>query len=241
MAQAHPHSRTRMGGRDPHQAHRAATPLELLFDLTFVVAFGIGGDELAHFLAEGHVAAGLRRLRVRDVRHLVGVDQVLLVRLGLRHRRLDLPAVDDGADGRRADPRPRPAGHVRVDRPRRDGGQHGHGRRLHRHAGARMVFQWLRAARQDPGRRSACLTYAVAILVAQAGWVALLIAQTSVAGHVRLGRRPRAGRAGRPGDRRDPQGRHPVARPPHRRAVRAAGDHHAGRGMLGTTVALKAR
>jgi len=43
-----------------------------------------------------------------------------------------------------------------------------------------MVFQWLRAARQDPGRRSACLTYAWAILVAQAGWVALLIAETSV-------------------------------------------------------------
>ena len=53
-----------------------------------------------------------------------------------------------------------------------------------------MVFQWLRAARQDPRRRSACLTYAVAILVAQAGWVALLIAQTSVLRHVPLGRRP---------------------------------------------------
>ena len=48
-----------MGGRDPHQAHRTATPLELLFDLTFVVAFGIAADELAHFLAEGHVPAGL--------------------------------------------------------------------------------------------------------------------------------------------------------------------------------------
>jgi hypothetical protein len=32
----HHHSR-RMGGRDPHEAHRAAAPLELLFDLTFVV------------------------------------------------------------------------------------------------------------------------------------------------------------------------------------------------------------
>ena len=27
-----------MGGRDRHEAHRAATPLELLFDLTFVVS-----------------------------------------------------------------------------------------------------------------------------------------------------------------------------------------------------------
>ena len=43
-----------------------------------------------------------------------------------------------------------------------------------------MVFQWLRAARQDPDRRSACLTYATAISVAQVGWIALLVAQTSV-------------------------------------------------------------
>ena len=34
-----------------------------------------------------------------------------------------------------------------------------------------MVFQWLRAARQDPARRRACLTYAAAISLAQVGWV----------------------------------------------------------------------
>ena len=33
------HHLGRMTGRDPNEAHRAATPLELLFDLTFVVAF----------------------------------------------------------------------------------------------------------------------------------------------------------------------------------------------------------
>ena len=48
-----------MSGRDPHEHHRVATPLELLFDLTFVVAFGAAGNELAHALAEGHVASGL--------------------------------------------------------------------------------------------------------------------------------------------------------------------------------------
>jgi hypothetical protein len=31
-----------MSGRDPHEPHRTATPLELLFDLTFVVAFVAG-------------------------------------------------------------------------------------------------------------------------------------------------------------------------------------------------------
>jgi low temperature requirement protein LtrA len=43
-----------------------------------------------------------------------------------------------------------------------------------------MVAQWLRAARQDPQRRAACLTYAVTITVAQIGWVGLIFAHTSV-------------------------------------------------------------
>jgi hypothetical protein len=52
------HRHRRMIGRDPHERHRAATPLELLFDLTFVVAFGAAGNELAHALAEKHVTSG---------------------------------------------------------------------------------------------------------------------------------------------------------------------------------------
>jgi low temperature requirement protein LtrA len=38
-----------------------------------------------------------------------------------------------------------------------------------------LVFQWLRAAKQDPARRSVCLTYAVAISIAQLGWVLLVV------------------------------------------------------------------
>ena len=53
------HTAVTMSGRDPHERDRTATPLELLFDLTFVVAFGIAADELAHFLAEDHVSAGI--------------------------------------------------------------------------------------------------------------------------------------------------------------------------------------
>jgi low temperature requirement protein LtrA len=49
------HRRIPMAGRDPDESHRVATPLELLFDLTFVVAFGMAADDLAHFLAEDHV------------------------------------------------------------------------------------------------------------------------------------------------------------------------------------------
>ena len=50
------HTVVRMTGRDPHETGRAATPLELLFDLTFVIAFGAAASELAHFLAAGYVA-----------------------------------------------------------------------------------------------------------------------------------------------------------------------------------------
>ena len=42
-----------------------------------------------------------------------------------------------------------------------------------------LLFQWLRAARQDPARRRACLTYAMAVSVAQIGWVALIFVHFS--------------------------------------------------------------
>ena len=38
------HRVVRMSGRDPSKPHRVATPLELLFDLTFVVAFGVAAE-----------------------------------------------------------------------------------------------------------------------------------------------------------------------------------------------------
>ena len=43
-----------------------------------------------------------------------------------------------------------------------------------------LVGQWLRAAKQDPDRRSACLTYATAVTVAQIGWAATIFLHTSV-------------------------------------------------------------
>ncbi len=48
-----------MVGRDPHEGHRSASPLELLFDLTFVVAFAQAGDQLAHYIAEGHIGTAI--------------------------------------------------------------------------------------------------------------------------------------------------------------------------------------
>ncbi|UOQ57324.1 low temperature requirement protein A [Leucobacter allii] len=44
----------RMTGRDPGQHHRAASPLELFFDLVFVVAVSQAAQNLHHGISEGH-------------------------------------------------------------------------------------------------------------------------------------------------------------------------------------------
>ena len=48
-----------MRSRDRGEHHRVATPLELLFDLCFVVAVGQAAAQLHHALAEGHVGHGV--------------------------------------------------------------------------------------------------------------------------------------------------------------------------------------
>ena len=168
-----------MSGRDPDEHHRAATPLELMFDLTFVVAFGIAADELAHYLAEDQVRVGVvgfcfatfgitwawinfswysSAYDTDDWAHrlstMVQMVGVLVFALGLS----DMFASLDGA------------AHV-------DNGVMVLGYVVMRVA---MTFQWLRAARQDPDRRTVCLTYVGYVLVAQVGWIALLVAQTGV-------------------------------------------------------------
>jgi low temperature requirement protein LtrA len=168
-----------MSGRDPDEQHRVATPLELLYDLTFAVAFAVAGEQFAHLLAEGHFAAGLIgfgfaifavcwcwinyswfasaydtddwAFRVATMVQMVGV---IVLALGL-------PPVFHSIDaGHTIDNSVTVAGYVVM--------------RLS------MIFLWLRAARQDQPRRRACQTYAVTIGVAQLGWVALLLAHTTV-------------------------------------------------------------
>jgi low temperature requirement protein LtrA len=48
-----------MRGRDPDEEHRASTPLELFFDLCFVVAVSAAASALHHALATGRVAEGV--------------------------------------------------------------------------------------------------------------------------------------------------------------------------------------
>src|SRR4051812_9237410 len=49
----------RMRGRNATEAHRASSPLELLFDLTFVVAISSLAVQLAHGIVAGHASAVL--------------------------------------------------------------------------------------------------------------------------------------------------------------------------------------
>jgi low temperature requirement protein LtrA len=173
------HRLRRMSGRDQFEQHRVATPLELLFDLTFVVAFGVIAPEFAHLLTENHVGAGMAGFafatfavcwawinfswfasaydtddwvyRLTTMLQMVGV---IILALGVPQMYASI------AEGKHVENQVMVAGYVVMR--------------------IAMVFQWLRAARQDPQRRAACLTYAATITVAQIGWIGTIIAHTSV-------------------------------------------------------------
>jgi low temperature requirement protein LtrA len=168
-----------MSGRDPHEPHRVATPLELLFDLTFVIAFGVAASQFTHMLATGHIGAGLAGFSFAtfavswawinfswfasayDTDDWVYRLTTMLQMVGVLVLTLGIPQVFSSvADGRHVSDRALVAGYVVMR--------------------VAMVIQWLRAAKQDPDRRSACLTYASAITVAQVGWIAVAIANNSV-------------------------------------------------------------
>jgi low temperature requirement protein LtrA len=173
------HRLRRMVGRDPYEVHRVATPLELLFDLTFVIGFGLTAAEFAHALSQNQVGPGLAGFafatfavcwawinftwfasaydtddwvyRLTTMLQMVGV---IILALGIA------PMFRSIEEGEHVDNRLLVAGYIVMR--------------------IAMVLQWLRAAGQDPARRSACLTYAAAITVGQLGWVGVLFVHTSV-------------------------------------------------------------
>lgn len=59
MANARRRFAATLGPRDRNEPHRAATPLELFFDLVTVLAVAAATAGLHHALAEGHVVEGL--------------------------------------------------------------------------------------------------------------------------------------------------------------------------------------
>ena len=54
-----PRPRGAVGARDAEEHHRVSTPLELFFDLCFVVAVGQAGRELAHAIGQGQLGHGV--------------------------------------------------------------------------------------------------------------------------------------------------------------------------------------
>ena len=54
-----PESGLPVTARSPHGVHRVATPLELFFDLVFVVAIAQAASGLHHAIADGHALGGL--------------------------------------------------------------------------------------------------------------------------------------------------------------------------------------
>ena len=160
----------RMTGRDPGQAHRAATPLELLFDLAFVLAIGQASGSFAHLVAEGHVASALAGFgfamfaicwawinftwfasaydtddwfyRLATMVQMIGV---IVVALGI-------PTLFDSiVEGEHVGNQIVVIGYVIMR--------------------VALVAQWLRAARQDPARRSTALAYVKFVSTAQVGWL----------------------------------------------------------------------
>ncbi|KRA00134.1 hypothetical protein ASD64_00715 [Mesorhizobium sp. Root157] len=169
-----------MGGRDPHEAHRVATPLELLFDLTFATTFGFAAQQLAHALAEGHFGVALIGFgfatfaicwawinfswfaSAYDIDDWVFRVVTMVQMIGVLVLAIGLPRMFSSIEhGAHLDNSIMVLGYVIM--------------RL------AMVFQWLRAARQDPACRRVCLTYAAAISIAQVGWVAQIVMDFSVA------------------------------------------------------------
>ncbi len=179
MAERTTHSVLRMGGRDPHEEHRSATPLELLFDLTFVIGFGVAANELAHAIADHHPREGLIGFAFAafavawawifyswfasayDTDDWIFRLLTMLQMVGVLILALGLPAMYESIiEGDHVDNGAMVLGYIVMRIP--------------------MLLQWLRASRADPDRRRAHLAYMVTIVVSQALWVAILFAQVSV-------------------------------------------------------------
>lgn len=182
--------------RDRHEHHRVSTPLELLFDLTFVIAYGAAAHQLAHALAAGHHAAGIGGFafaifavswawinfswfasaydnddwlyRLTTMGQMVGV---LILGLGL-------PAMFRGLEHGVLDNRAMVLGYVIMRVP--------------------MVALLARAAKNDPARRRGLHLRIASIVVSQVGWCLLILVRDHLALCVALTAIPLAIEVGTP-------------------------------------------
>jgi low temperature requirement protein LtrA len=170
LADDRAHRRRRFTGRDPDEGHRASTPLELLYDLTIVVAFGTAADQLAHYVAEDHVGAGMAGFVfasfavswawlnyswfasaydtddwVFRLATMVQMAGVIVLSLGLQPM---FASIDRGGA---LDERVMVAGYVVMR--------------------VALVFLWWQVSRHDRERAPAARSYMATIGVAQVGWI----------------------------------------------------------------------
>lgn len=169
-----PHRLRRMVGRDPDQDGRSASPLELLFDLAFVVSFGQASEAGAELIAHGHVGAGVSGFVFSAVAicwawinfawfasgfstddwlfrltTMVQIAGVIVLALGVR------PVFESIDRGEPLDNSVLVAGYIVM----RVG----------------MLAHWIRVIVQDPAHRRPAIIYATTIAIAQLGWVALAV------------------------------------------------------------------
>jgi low temperature requirement protein LtrA len=168
------HHRRRFRGRDPHEGHRGATPLELLYDLTLVVAFGVAADELAHYVADDHVGPGVAGFAFAafscswawvsytwfasayDTDDWVFRLATMVEMVGVIVIALGMPEVFASIDhGETLDNGVMVAGYVVMR--------------------VALLVLWMQVARHDPARAPAARTYIATIGIAQAGWILLTI------------------------------------------------------------------
>lgn len=163
-----------MTARDPQEPHRAATPLELLFDLVTVIAIASAAAGLHHALAAGHVSEGVFKflgaffaiwwawMNYTWMASAYDNDDALFRLLTMVVMAGSL-TVAAGVDSFFATSSllMLVIGYVVM-----------------RLAG---VMLWLRAARGDPARRNTTLTYALGITLVQVYWIALLPLQPMAA------------------------------------------------------------
>ncbi|MFC0316656.1 low temperature requirement protein A [Gordonia phosphorivorans] len=165
-----PTSLRRMSGRDPMQEQRAASGLEVFYDLVFVVAFSIAGVQLAEYLAHGHYRAAILGYGIAtfaavwawinfawfssafDTDDWLYRLLTLVQMIGVAIIAIGMPPVFASIDAdAHVDLVVVIVGYLVMR--------------------AAMIAQWLRAAAQAPDYRATCLTYAGMTALAQLGWI----------------------------------------------------------------------
>ncbi|MFG2522300.1 low temperature requirement protein A [Streptomyces sp. NPDC048527] len=164
------HSRVPMTGRDPEERGRVSSPLELLFDLTFVVAVGTAASDFAELVAEGHpgqaVTAFVLAMFAISVAWIsfswfasaFGTDDwlyralTMVQMIGVVVFSLGLPAMFHSVDeGEHLELRVMVLGYVVMR--------------------IAMVLQWWRAARESPEFRDVGRANIRWTVIVQVGWV----------------------------------------------------------------------